>query len=174
MGWRWCTTWPARLFAIALCGVALGAGIALSPHYIAISKHPSLLDVLFQSRTLVLFIRIGLLFVIGYIVGSLLARMWRSEWLAKAGPFAISDVKDLTDDLDFAEGALADAYEEIATLNERTVASDRSIRELSESVRVTRDENVDLRSRLELAERVSEQLAIALKGSGNGPDRTVS
>ena len=75
-------------------------------------------------------IRVVLVFAVGFIVASLLARIWNRQWLSKAGPFEISDVKDLTGELDAAQLNLAQAEEDINSLNVRINASDRTIEEL--------------------------------------------
>ena len=126
--------WPARGVAIGLVGGAIAVAVALYPHYIKLGKNPSLVDQIFQSRTIVVLIRVVLLFAAGFIVASLLARIWNRQWLSKAGPFEISDVVDLTGELDAAEANLAHAEEDINKLNLRISASDRTIEELLTSL----------------------------------------
>ena len=115
-------------------GGAIAVAVALYPHYIKLGKNPSLVDQIFQSRTIVVLIRVVLLFAAGFIVASLLARIWNRQWLSKAGPFEISDVVDLTGELDAAEANLAHAEEDINKLNLRISASDRTIEELLTSL----------------------------------------
>ena len=94
------------------------------------SKNQTVVDSIFQSRTLVVLIRIVVVFVAGFVITSLLARIWRREWLAKAGPFEISDVMDLTGALDVAQKNLREAEDRMLTLTARIADSDRTIEDL--------------------------------------------
>ena len=148
--------WPARLFAIALVGGAVAVGIGLYPNYVMVPKHPSLLDEIFQSRTIIVFVRVLMMFAAGFVVASLLARIWNRQWLSKAGPFEVSDVADLTADLDVADENLKEAEDNIATLNSRLAASDQTIKQLVEELNAELEERRhDQDTITSLQERVS-------------------
>ena len=183
--------WPPRVVVVALVIVAVVLGINLYPHQIRVSSHPSVLDETFDSRTLILALRIVVLFAVGFIVASLIARIWGGQWLSKAGPFEITDVKDLTDELKQSEAQVANAQKEIETLDERLAKSDETIEELlraTEGLKLRLVESnttmealrageqqanervTSLTSRLEASELVAEELRSILKAGGGPAD----
>jgi hypothetical protein len=80
-----------------------------------------LVPTIFQSRALIFTGRITLLVVAGFIVLSILARIWNRQWLSKAGPFEVST-------------AMADVEHERDALREEVVGARRTIESLEAEV----------------------------------------
>lgn len=128
--------WPARGVAIGLVVLGVVLAIHLAPNKIITAPHPGLVDQIFNSRILVLFIRVVIVFAAGFIVASLFANVWASRWLAKAGPFEVSEsvVADLKDQVRASKEEAATAADEIAALQVRLDKSDLTIHEMAEVI----------------------------------------
>jgi hypothetical protein len=167
--------WPSRILALALVGVAIGIAAKLYPHPISVRHNPSLLDVFFDSRAVVLGVRIVFLFTGAFIVASLFARIWGRQWLSKAGPFEVSEAgnADLRDQVEKWQSQARDTATEITTLRDRLAEADAIFEELVDGLRTT-DERATaaesevalLSARVAASDGVIEELLAAIKASG--------
>jgi hypothetical protein len=178
--------WPARVFAVGLVALAVAIGIKLYPHQIIVPKHPSLLDQIFQSQAVVLLIRVVSVFCGGFVIASLLARIWGQQWLTKAGPFEVSVVADATAALDATQRKLKRAGADIGKLNglltesnSRLTAQAEVIQSLQGDLATVSAEREDARASVKaLRQQVTDITALmnetmaALKAVQDGADDT--
>ncbi len=71
----------------ALVYVAVLAVIQIYPHQLPTTKNPSFVDSIFDSRIVILVVRVALMFAAGYIVISVVGLIVGRRWLSKLGPF---------------------------------------------------------------------------------------
>jgi hypothetical protein len=140
-----------------------------------VRHNPSLLDVFFDSRAVVLGVPIVFLFTGAFIVASLFARIWGRQWLSKAGPFEVSEAgnADLRDQVEKWQSQARDTATEITTLRDRLAEADAIFEELVDGLRTT-DERATaaesevalLSARVAASDGVIEELLAAIKASG--------
>jgi hypothetical protein len=120
------------LEGLALFALAVGAVlilIGLYPKKVALRKNPDFTDAIFASRIVIALIRIALLFGIGFVVISIVARIVNRQWLAKAGPFEISEevVEELKAEIAFWQIEAEDGRDEIDELTQQVQQADELI-----------------------------------------------
>jgi uncharacterized coiled-coil protein SlyX len=117
--------WQVAIGVIALA--ALGAATVVAvlqiyPHTLAKPKNPSFVDNVFDSRIVVLLIRVALIFAAGYVVISVVGLILSRRWLAELGPFKASEpITRLERGAEALEWDLADALETVEGLEQQLV-----------------------------------------------------
>ena len=116
----------AKIAAIVVLG-GLAAGVVFAvigiyPHKVPTSKNPSFVDNLFDSRPVLLFVRIALMFAAGYVVISVVGLILGRRWLAEVGPFKASEpIARLEQGAEALQKDLADALETVEDLERQLV-----------------------------------------------------
>lgn len=124
----------AKLVGVAVL-IALGVGavfavIGIYPHKVPVPKNPSFVDDIFISRTVVLFVRIAVIFAAGYVVISVVGLILGRRWLAELGPFKASEpIARLERGAEALEADLEDALKTIEDLQSRLRSSDETLAE---------------------------------------------
>lgn len=75
----------------ALVAAAVLAVTQIYPNELPTTKNPSFVDNIFDSRVVILLIRIALIFAAGYVVISVVGLIVGRRWLAGLGPFKASE-----------------------------------------------------------------------------------
>lgn len=136
----WLDRWLHPLALVLMIAAGIVMAITQAPNATPLKNNPGFLDVVFNSRLVVLAARIVIVDGAIYILASLVARTAAKEWARKAGPVESGD--DPADDAqaaiktletDWPQAAL-DAREEIGGLKERLTATqevaESAVREL--------------------------------------------
>ena len=113
---------------IALVVATALATIQIYPHKLQTTTHPSFVDNIFDSRIVILGVRVALIFAAGYIVISVVGLIVARRWLSQLGPFKASDpIARLDNNAQLLESDLQDAVDTIQNLEQRLVESDESL-----------------------------------------------
>jgi hypothetical protein len=83
-----------------------------------------------------------LIFAVGFIVASLFANIWSSQWLAKAGPFAVSEtvMATLKQQVRLKRAEAKEGAQKTAALEERLVRSNEMIDQLAQVIEKHRED----------------------------------
>ncbi len=112
----------------ALVVAAVLAVIQIYPHKLPTTTNPSFVDNIFDSRVVILGVRVALIFAAGYIVISVVGLIVARRWLSQLGPFKASDpIARLDNNAQSLESDLQDAADTIHDLEQRLVESDESL-----------------------------------------------
>jgi uncharacterized coiled-coil protein SlyX len=112
----------------ALIAAATLAVVQIYPHQLPSTKNPSFVDNIFDSRVVILVVRVALMFAAGYVVISVVGLIVGRRWLAELGPFKASEpIARLDRSTEALETDLADALETVEALEERLVESDDAL-----------------------------------------------
>jgi hypothetical protein len=112
----------ALIVLAALTAATVLAVIQIYPHKLTTPKNPSFVDNVFDSRIVVLLIRIALIFAAGYVVISVVGLIISRRWLAELGPFKASEpIARLERGAEALEKDLADALETVEGLEHQLV-----------------------------------------------------
>ncbi len=112
----------------ALASAAVLAVIQIYPHQLPTTKNPSFVDNIFDSRVVILIVRVALIFAAGYIVISVVGLIVGRRWLSQLGPFKASDpIARLDESAEALESDLREAVDTIQELEQRLVESDESL-----------------------------------------------
>lgn len=112
----------------ALVAAAVLAVVQIYPHKLTTPKNPSFVDNVFDSRIVVLLIRVALIFAAGYIVISVVGLIIGRRWLSELGPFKASEpIERLERGAEAMERDLGGALKTIEDLEERLVESDEAL-----------------------------------------------
>ncbi len=112
----------------ALVYVAVLAVIQIYPHQLPTTKNPSFVDSIFDSRVVILVVRVALMFAAGYIVISVVGLIVGRQWLSELGPFkASAPIARLDRSAEVLQTELQDAIETIGGLEQRLVESDGAL-----------------------------------------------
>jgi hypothetical protein len=133
-----------------VAALAMGAAlivVGLWPQRVVLQKEADFTDAIFASRIVIALIRIALLFVIGYVVISIVARILRGEWLLKAGPFEAEVIaQSYRDDIEFWQVEAADAEDQVDDLKQRIEESAELIAHLYDRLRGYEERDEDSNS----------------------------
>jgi hypothetical protein len=123
--------WQIALVAVVLAALIAAATLAvvqIYPHQLPSTKNPSFVDNIFDSRVVILVVRVALMFAAGYIVISVVGLIVGRRWLAELGPFKASEpIAQLDRSTKTLETDLANALEMVDGLEERLLESDDAI-----------------------------------------------
>ena len=123
--------WQIGLVLVVLASLIAAAALAviqIYPHQLPATKNPSFVDNIFDSRVVILVVRVALMFAAGYIVISVVGLIIGRRWLAELGPFRASEpIARLDRGTEALERDLADALETVEGLEERLVESDHAL-----------------------------------------------
>jgi hypothetical protein len=115
------------LLALLAAGIVF-AIIGIYPHKVPTGKNPSFIDNIFDSRIVILAMRIVLLFAAAYVAVSVVGLIASRRWIAELGPFKASEpLARLERGAEALEKDLADAVETIETLEQRLEDSDEAL-----------------------------------------------
>ncbi len=112
----------------ALVAAAVLAVIQIYPHKLPATANPSFIDNIFDSRIVILGVRVALIFAAGYIVISVVGLIIARRWLSQLGPFKASDpIARLDSNAQLLESDLQEAVDTIQELEQCLVESDESL-----------------------------------------------
>ncbi|MGO9320253.1 MAG: hypothetical protein ACLQBY_05565 [Solirubrobacteraceae bacterium] len=112
----------------ALVAAAVLAVIQIYPHKLPTTANPSFVDNIFDSRVVILVVRVSLIFAAGYIVISVVGLIVGRRWLSQLGPFKASDpIARLDKSAEALESDLQEAVDTIQDLEQRLVESDEAL-----------------------------------------------
>jgi|GEM_PF-1192998 uncharacterized membrane protein len=115
---------------VALVAAAVLAVTQIYPNQLPTTKNPSFVDNIFDSRVVILLIRIALIFAAGYVVISVVGLIVGRRWLAELGPFKASEPLARLDESAAAlESDLSEALGTIESLEQRLLESDKTLAE---------------------------------------------
>jgi uncharacterized membrane protein len=110
---------------LALVAAAVLAVAQIYPNKLPTTKNPSFVDNIFDSRVVILLIRVALIFAAGYVVMGLIVGR---RWLAELGPFKASEpIARLERGAEALEKDLGDALETVEALKQRLFESDEAL-----------------------------------------------
>lgn len=113
---------------LTLLAAAVLAVIQIYPHSLPATKNPSFVDNIFDSRVVILLVRVALIFAAGYVVISVVGLIVGRRWLAELGPFKASEpIARLERGAEALEEDLSDALKTVEGLERRLVASDEAL-----------------------------------------------
>ncbi|MGA2165183.1 MAG: hypothetical protein ABSH36_12030 [Solirubrobacteraceae bacterium] len=123
--------WQTAIGVVVLAALAVAAVLAviqIYPHKLPTTTNPSFVDNIFDSRIVILGVRVALIFAAGYIVISVVGLIVGRRWLSQLGPFKASDpIARLDNNAQSLESDLQDAADTIQDLEQRLVESDESL-----------------------------------------------
>ncbi len=109
------------LVLAALVYLAVLAVIQIYPHQLPPTKNPSFVDNIFDSRVVIVIVRVALIFAAGYVVISVVALIAGRRWLSQLGPFKASyPIARLDQSAEALEGDLQEA---VGTIKEARTAT---------------------------------------------------
>jgi uncharacterized membrane protein len=113
---------------VALVAAAVLAVAQIYPSRLPATKNPSFVDNIFDSRVVVLLIRVALIFAAGYVVISIVGLIVGRRWLAELGPFKASEpIARLERGAEAVEKDLGDALQTVEDLKQRLIESDDAL-----------------------------------------------
>jgi hypothetical protein len=113
---------------LALVVAAIVAVAQIYPSQLPTGKNPSFVDNIFDSRVVVLLLRVALIFAAGYVVISVIGLIVERRWLAELGPFKASEpIARVERGAEVLDTDLGDARETIEGLQRRLVESDDAL-----------------------------------------------
>ena len=115
---------------IALLAGSVGLAFGVYPHHLQQKTNPDVIDNVFASRTMVLALRMAIVYVVVFVLASVAARIWKRQWLRRAGPFEISE--EDAEALARTQAAAGRAEQEIVELKEQLTEADSVIEVLYE------------------------------------------
>jgi hypothetical protein len=120
---RWQTL--VRIAVLLALGVAAILAVAqIYPSQLPTTKNPSFVDNIFDSRVVVLLLRVALIFTAGYVVISVVGLIVERRWLAELGPFKASEpIARVERGAEAIEHDLGAALEAVEDLEQRLVES---------------------------------------------------
>ena len=86
--------WQTLVGAAVLLALVAAAALAVKqiyPRTLPAASNPSFVDNIFDSRVVILLIRVALIFAAGYVVISVVGLIVGRRWLAELGPFKASE-----------------------------------------------------------------------------------
>ncbi len=120
-----------------LAGVAVLAGLIAAavlavaqiyPSQLPTTNTPSFVDNIFDSRVVILLIRVAIIFAAGYVVISVVGLIVGRRWLAELGPFKASEpIAHLGRGTEVLEKDLDDGVEGVEYLKQRLTESDEAL-----------------------------------------------
>ena len=123
--------WHTLVGIAALLALGVAAALAVAqiyPSRLSTTKNPSFVDNIFDSRVVILLIRVALIFAAGYVVISVVGLIVGRRWLAELGPFKASEPIDRVErGAEIFDTDLGDARETIEGLQRRLVESDDAL-----------------------------------------------
>jgi hypothetical protein len=123
--------WQTLAGIVALLALVAAAALAVAqiyPNQLPTTKSPSFVDNIFDSRVVILLIRVALIFAAGYVVISVVGLIVGRRWLAELGPFKASEpIARLERGAEAVENDLGDALEMVADLKQGLVESDEAL-----------------------------------------------
>lgn len=123
--------WQTLIGAVVLVALLAAAGFAVAQIYpteLPTTKNPSFVDNIFDSRVVILLVRVALIFAAGYIVISVVGLIVGRRWLQELGPFKASEPLARLDESAAAmERDLGEALETIESLEQRLQESDQTL-----------------------------------------------
>jgi hypothetical protein len=123
--------WQTAIGVLVLAGLAAAAVLAviqIYPQNLPVTKNPSFVDNIFDSRVVILVLRVALMFAAGYVVISVVGLIVSRRWLAELGPFKASEpIARLERGAEALEKDLGDALGTVQDLEQRLVESDTTL-----------------------------------------------
>jgi hypothetical protein len=123
--------WQTLIGIAVLLALALAAALAVAqiyPSQLPTGKNPSFVDNIFDSRVVVLMLRVALIFATGYVVISVIGLIVERRWLAELGPFKASEPLARAErGAETLDTDLGDARETIEGLQQRLVEGDNAL-----------------------------------------------
>jgi hypothetical protein len=123
--------WQTAIGIVVLLALVVAAALAIIqiyPHKLRTTANPSFVDNIFDSRVVILGVRVALIFAAGYIIISVVGLIVARRWLSQLGPFKASDpIARLDNNAQLLESDLQDAVDTIQNLEQRLVESDESL-----------------------------------------------
>lgn len=121
-------TLAGRGVLVALVAAAGLAAAQIFPSQLPTTKNPSFVDNIFDSRVVILLIRVAIIFAAGYVVISVVGLIVGRRWLAELGPFKASEpIAQLERGTEVLEEDLGDAGEDVEYLKRRLIESDEAL-----------------------------------------------
>jgi peptidoglycan hydrolase CwlO-like protein len=124
-------SWQTAIGVVVLTALVVATALAviqIYPHKLQTTANPSFVDNIFDSRIVILGVRVALIFAAGYIVISVVGLIVARRWLSQLGPFKASDpIARLDNNAQLIESDLQDAVDTIQNLEQRLVESDESL-----------------------------------------------
>ena len=128
---------------VVLAGLVYAAVLAIVqiyPHKLPTTANPSFVDNIFDSRVVILVVRVALIFAAGYIVISVVGLIIGRRWLSQLGPFKASDpIARLDQSAEELESDLQEAVDTIQVLEQRLVESDDALAKAQTDLEVLLD-----------------------------------
>jgi hypothetical protein len=125
--------WQTLIGVVVLAALLVAAGFAVAqiyPNKLPTTKNPSFVDNIFDSRIVILLVRVALIFAAGYVVISVVGLIVGRRWLAELGPFKASEpIAQLNQSAEALEKDLGEALQTIESLEERLLESDKTLAE---------------------------------------------
>lgn len=120
------------LAAVAVLGCLVAAAVLavaqIYPSQLPATKNPSFVDNIFDSRVVILLIRVAIIFAAGYVVVSVVGLIVGRRWLAELGPFKASEpVAQLERGTEVLKTDLDDGVEGVEYLKRRLAESDQAL-----------------------------------------------
>jgi hypothetical protein len=113
---------------LALVAAAVLAATQIYPNKLPATKNPSFVDNIFDSRVVILLIRVALIFAAGYVVISVVGLIVGRRWLAELGPFKASEpIARLEHGAEALEKDLDDALGTVEDLKQSLFESDQAL-----------------------------------------------
>src|ERR1700689_1737947 len=86
--------WQTLVGVAVLLALVAAAALAIAqiyPNKLPTTRNPSFVDNIFDSRVVILLVRVALIFAAGYVVISVVGLIVGRRWLAELGPFKASE-----------------------------------------------------------------------------------
>ncbi len=123
--------WQTLIGVVVLLALVAAAVLAVAqiyPNKIPATKNPSFVDNIFDSRVVIVLIRVALIFAAGYVVISVVGLIVGRRWLAELGPFKASEpIARLERGSEALEKDLGDALGTVEDLKQRLFESDEAL-----------------------------------------------
>jgi len=135
---------------LALVAAVVLAGTQIYPSQLPTTKNPSFVDNIFDSRVVILLIRVALIFAAGYVVISVVGLVVERRWLAQLGPFKASEpIARVERGAETLDTDLDDARETIEGLQQRLLEGDNALAQARLGIEFLADRIDRLQSRQE-------------------------
>ncbi len=113
---------------LALVVAAIAAVAQIYPSQLPTGKNPSFVDNVFDSRVVVLLLRVALIFAAGYVVISVIGLIVERRWLAELGPFKASEpIARVERGAEALDTDLSNALETVEGLQQKLAESDEAL-----------------------------------------------
>ena len=145
--------WQTLVGIAMLLALVVAAALAVAqiyPSRLSTTTNPSFVDNIFDSRVVVLLIRVALIFVAGYVVISVVGLIVGRRWLAELGPFKASEpIARVERGAEVLDTDLDDAQETVEGLQRRLVESDDALAQARLEIQFLVDRIATLQSQKE-------------------------